>query len=96
MNYEERKIIFIARATRHFDTPEIREEAARMFDEANKERKPKMEVVRLWHLNALAVGVFIIFLVININDHNWWLVAFDIFVIVMNGYSVYRALSKGY
>ena len=33
----ERKAIWIARATAHYDTPEIRKEASDMFDEANKE-----------------------------------------------------------
>lgn len=35
MNREERKAIFIAKATTHFDTPEIRKEAEEMFEKAN-------------------------------------------------------------
>lgn len=31
----QRKAIFIARATKHFDTPKIRKEASEMFDKAN-------------------------------------------------------------
>lgn len=32
---ETRKSIWMGYATRHFDTPKIRKEASRMFDEAN-------------------------------------------------------------
>ena len=35
--YEERKSIFIARATKHFDTPKIRRQAEKLFNKANKE-----------------------------------------------------------
>lgn len=33
---QRRKSIWIARATSHFDSPEIRKEASDMFDKANK------------------------------------------------------------
>lgn len=33
---EQRKQIWIARATAHFDTPAIRKEASDMFEKANK------------------------------------------------------------
>ena len=32
-----RKAIWIAKATAHFDTPQIRKEASDMFDERNKD-----------------------------------------------------------
>ncbi len=32
---EERKSLFIQKATAHFDSPELREEAAEMFDKRN-------------------------------------------------------------
>lgn len=33
---EERKAIYLARATAHFDTPEIRKEASNKWEEANE------------------------------------------------------------
>jgi hypothetical protein len=35
-NCAERKSLFIARATAHFDTPEIRKQAGEKWEEANK------------------------------------------------------------
>lgn len=38
---ELRKSTFIARATSHFDTPEIRKEASDMFEDANPSQEKK-------------------------------------------------------
>mgnify|MGYP007044012481 CR=1 FL=1 len=40
------KAIFIARATRHFDTPEIRKEASEMWDDKNGVKKKKMSIAK--------------------------------------------------